>query len=467
LLFPNRVPDAQHEKQQQRRHTRNHQGVTVAKRERLSLDDAQILRLESPAIKGHTGKVLVLAPDSDGRALSPARLRDRVAQRIGRFPRLSQRVEEPRLRLGRPAWVDAPEVDLDWHVAETGPLDPLSDEEFRRAVGDALSERLDHARPLWRIDTLRLTGDRVGLIGRIHHAMADGVSAIKLAAGLLWDEQVDEATPAAPPTRMVTAEESARPAPRSPAADETRILVRLPAALWRELRPGEDSVLDRHIGADREVAWTAFPLERLKRIEHGAGLGVTVNDVVLAVVAGGLRRWLAGADSRPHDLRVQVPVCLHAREEGKGELGNRDSFLNVDLPLAEPDPLARLRTINAETSERKLEHDADALYAFFHAIGRFRPLYRGVTRLTSGPREFALSVSNVPGPRQRAVILGHAVEQFCSFAEPADRHALRVSVISLAGELAFGLCSDPDAIADLDGLRGALAESIAELEGAI
>ena len=87
--------------------------------------------------------------------------------------------------------------------------------------------------------------------------------------------------------------------------------------------------------------------------------------------------------------------------------------------------------------------------------------------MTSGPREFALSVSNVPGPRQRAVILGHPVEQFCSFAEPADRHALRVSVISLGGELAFGLCSDPDAIADLDGLRGALAESIAELEGAI
>jgi len=446
---------------------RDDQGVTAARRERISLDDAQILRLESAAIKGHTGKVLVLAPDSEGRALSPARLRDRVAERISAFPRLSQRVEEPRLRLGRPAWVEAPEVALDWHVAETGPPDPLSDEEFRRAVGEVLSERLDHARPLWRIDALRLTGDRVGLIGRIHHAMADGVSAIKLAAGLLWDERVDDATPSLRSSRTDAHREPARPGSPSPTAGEARILVRLPAALWRELRPGEDSVLDRHIGPDREVAWTTFPVERLKRIEHGAGDGVTINDVVLAVVAGGLRRWLAGPDGRPHDLRVQVPVCLHAREEEKGELGNRDSFLNVDLPLAEPDPLTRLRVINAETRERKLEHDADALYAFFHALGRFRPLYRGVTRLTSGPREFALSVSNVPGPRQRAVILGHAVEQFCSFAEPADRHALRVSVISLGGELAFGLCSDPDAIADLDGLRGALAESIAELEGAV
>ena len=141
--------------------------------------------------------------------------------------------------------------------------------------------------------------------------------------------------------------------------------------------------------------------------------------------------------------------------------------MNLDLPLTEPDPLARLRFINEETKERKLDHDADALYTFFHAIGRFRPLYQGVTRLTSGPRQFALSVSNVPGPRQSAVIMGHVVEQFCSFAEPADRHTLRVSVISLSGELAFGLCSDPEAIADLDALRGALADSIAELEGAV
>jgi diacylglycerol O-acyltransferase / wax synthase len=243
--------------------------------------------------------------------------------------------------------------------------------------------------------------------------------------------------------------------------------VRLPAALWRELRPGRDTKLDQHIGPAREVAWTSFPLERLKRIEHGAPERVTVNDVVLAVVAGALRRWLPRAGGIAKDLRVQCPVSLHAREESGSELGNRDSFMNVDLPIAEPDPLARLSRINADTRERKLEHDADALYAFFHALGRFRPLYRGVTRLTSGPREFALSVSNVPGPRQRAVVLGHAVEQFCSFAEPADRHALRVSVISLGGELAFGLCSDPEAISELDGLRGALADSIAELEGAV
>ena len=327
--------------------------MSSATRERLSQDDAQILRLESRAIKGHTGKVLVVAPGSDGRALSIDGLRDQVRERMGAFPRLGQRVEEPRLRLGRPAWVEAPDLDLDWHVAEPGHADPLSDEELRHAVGDLLSERLDHTRPLWRFDALPLTGERTALVGRIHHAMADGVSAIRLVAGLLWDAEAG--SPSSPPPAQAPRSGSttgssggAAPAgvPRRARRREARILIRLPAALWRELRPGTDSDLDRHIGPAREVAWTSFPLERLKRIEHGAGDGVTVNDVVLAVIAGGLRRWLGSGDGSPRDLRVQCPVCLHAREEAGGQLGNRDSFMNLDLPISESDPAARLRLIN-------------------------------------------------------------------------------------------------------------------------
>ena len=434
-------------------------------RERLSVDDAQILRLESPAVKGHTGKVLTVAPDAQANRLAVSRLRGRVAERMDNFPRLGQRVAEPRLGLGRPAWLATPDLDLEWHVAEPRHADPLSDEELRQAVGELLSERLDHTRPLWRIDALPLTGERLALVCRIHHAMADGVSAIRLISGLLWDEGSSSSPPRASSS---TPSKPAPPgAPPRPEAGEARIMVRLPAALWRELRPGRDTQLDQHIGPSREVAWTTFPLERLKRIEHGADCPATVNDVVLAVIAGGLRRWLPQVGGIAEKLRVQCPVSLHAREEGKGQLGNRDSFMNVDLPIAEEDPTERLRLINTETRERKFDHDADALYAFFHALGRFRPLYKGVTRLTSGPREFALSVSNVPGPRERALILDHAVEQLCSLAEPADRHALRISVVSLGGELAFGLCSDPDAISNLDALRGALADSIAELEGAV
>src|SRR4051794_4845911 len=183
--------------------------------ERLSLDDAQILRLESPVIKGHTGKGLILAPGSAGDRLSVPQLRERVSQRMATFPRLGQRVVEPRLGLGRPAWADAEDVDLDWHIAEPGHADPLSDEELRGAIGELLSERLDHTRPLWRLDCLPLTGNRFAIVGRIHHAMADGVSGIKLVAGLLWDLNVETPNPHA---SSAPAPATANSAPAKPAA---------------------------------------------------------------------------------------------------------------------------------------------------------------------------------------------------------------------------------------------------------
>jgi diacylglycerol O-acyltransferase / wax synthase len=438
--------------------------MSTAAPEPLGFDDARILHLESDAIKGHTGKLLVLEPGTDGAGVDPAALRARAAERIGAFSRLGMRVIDVN---GAPAWAEAPEIDLDWHIAAAGGSVPLDEEAFRGLAGEILAQRLDHGRPLWRIDVIPLEGGRTGLVGRIHHAMADGVTAIRLVAGLLFDEP--ESDHAVPPEHRADAASSAAAAAEktSLAAEhhERPLLVRLPGALRRELRPGADTPLDKHIGSEREVAWTAIPLERLKAIGHAADGGATVNDAVLAVVAGGLRSWLGAAESRPAKLRAQVPVCLHLREGGTA-VGNRDSFLNVDLPLDEPDPLERLRLINAETRERKSEHDADTLYSFFHALGRFRPLYEGVTRIVSGPREFALSVSNVPGPRERPLICGHEVREFCSIAEPADRHALRVAVISLGGDLAFGLCSDPHAIGELNHLADALEESVAELEEA-
>jgi WS/DGAT/MGAT family acyltransferase len=372
---------------------------------------------------------------------------------------LRLRLEKPAARNGPAYWVRDEALDLDWHLNTEA--DELDEAAFRAAVGRLMGERLDHERPLWRVDVIPLEGERTGVVTRIHHALADGVTAIRTIGGLLWDTS----EPAAP---------RHAPAPAKPAKAETesekrargaglRHAAKLPAALARELRPGGDSVLDRHIGPSREVAWVGVPLERLKAIGHSAGEGVTVNDVVLAVVAGALRKWLEAAHVKPHGLRAQIPVCLHLQDSSTA-IGNRDSFLNVDLPIDEPDAAERLRRINAETSVRKLDHDAETLYKFFHALGHFKPLYRGVTRVTSGPREFALSVSNVPGPRDPVQILGHGVEEFSSFAEPADRHALRVSVVSIGGVLAFGVCSDPEAVPGIDRLAAGIEASIAELE---
>ena len=426
-------------------------------RQELSFDDAQILRLESASIMGHTTKALVLGPGESGRRIDSASLRARVAERLAEAPRLQLRLVRPSSPHEQPAWEKDADMDLDWHVTAGGGA-PLDDARFRATVGALMGERLDHERPLWRLDVVPLEGERTGIVGRIHHALADGVTAIRVVGGLLWD---------AVPSRETRKgnEPSSLTAPK-PAAEAKPSSRRLMGALERELRPGAGSPFDHHIGPRREVAWASFPLERLKAIEHAAGEGVTVNDVALAAVAGALRAWLAASGASPHGLRAQVPVCLHLRDES-GDIGNKDSFLNVALPLDEADPLQRLRRINAETRERKLDHDAETLYAFFHALGHFKPLYEGVTRITSGPREFALSVSNVPGPRNPVQVLEHVVDDFCSFAEPADRHALRVSIVSLGGAIAFGFCSDPDAVAGVDGLAEALVGSIAELDAAV
>ena len=433
--------------------------------EPLSVDDAQILRLESAAIKGHTGKLLVLAPGADGASLDPAALRDRVGERIASFPRLRQRVELP--GHGQPSWVEAA-LDLGWHVAEAGARHAARRGGLPRSPPARSSpERLDHERPLWRLDVLPLEGGRTGIVGRIHHAMADGVTAIRIAAGLLWDQPENEGggdLRARPQAEARGDQAAAERAPLPPEHRERPLLVRLPGRFAASSAPARDTVLDRHIGSEREVAWTVVPLERLKAIGQAAGEGITVNDVVLAVVAGGLRQLARGRGvaARQTSAPRSRSACTCARAVPRSATATRSS--TSTFPLSEPDPVERLRAINAETSEAKLDHDADTLYSFFHALGRFRPLYDGVTRIISGPREFALSVSNVPGPRERPLILGHEVREFCSFAEPADRHALRVAVISLGGDLAFGLCSDPEAIGELDHLAEALEASVAELE---
>ena len=200
------------------------------------------------------------------------------------------------------------------------------------------------------------------------------------------------------------------------------------------------------------------PAVVLHREQH-----VTVNDVLLAIVTGAIRRWLSTHDEPMEAMRVQIPVSMHHRDDDGDALGNRDSFLFCDLPISEPDPRARLDAINSETSSRKGHHDPDELYSFFHSLSHIRPLYRVASDLASGPREFALSVSNVPGPREPVSLLGSRVTELFSVAEPADRHALRASVISLAGRMGFGFCTDPGAVPGVADLANGLDTSLAEL----
>jgi diacylglycerol O-acyltransferase / wax synthase len=454
--------------------------------DRLSFDDVEILRLKSSSIAVHTMKVLLLEPGSG--PLDVGELRRRVEARLAREPRARQRVVFTPLRLGPPAWVDDPDFELERHVALRPGTEGIDEAELHRAAAEVMAERLDPSRPLWALDLIGPLADgRTAIVARIHHAMMDGISSTRFLGVLLWDgagQQPDPSPwePEPAPSGLELATEALRGraagvlpgtarlarAATSPArwADGARALAALPGAVRRELRPGAvDAELDQRIGSGRAVAFADVPLATLKAIGRSRPGHVTVNDVMLAAVAGALRRWLEHGREEAA-LRAQVPVSLHHRDEREDQLGNRDSFLNVDLPLGEPDPVRRLERINSETTEGKLRGDPGELYHLFHALSRLGPIYRATSRAASSPREFGLAISNVPGPREPIHVGGRRVERLGSVAEPAPHHALRVSAISHAGTVTVGFCSDPDALSGLERLADAFSAAVDELRDA-
>jgi WS/DGAT/MGAT family acyltransferase len=416
--------------------------------DRLADDDARILRVESDVITGHTLKLVILEP---GAALDIDELKSAVAKRLATQPRATQRVDTSG---PEPRWVDAADFDISHHIRRRTTPECVSQEDLWRTVSGLMSEHLDRAQPLWTFDVIGPLGDgREAIAARIHHAMADGIAAVRFLHAVLWDPHPE------PPSR---AQPGLRPA--SPDHDWLAEAMRMPGAIVRELgHPGSRSPFDLPITGARELAFTVAPLAELKAIGASRPAHATVNDVLLATIAGGLRDWLGvGAASAPH-LHAQVPVSLHHRDEAASDLGNRDSFMNVDLPLAEADPLTRLDRISAETSQRKNRGDAEELYDLFHALGRLKHIGTAVRRLAGNAREFSVSISNVPGPAVPVGVAGRRVQHLFSSSEPAEHHALRISAISCAGDLGIGLCTDPQALPDVARLAEAIRNSYDEL----
>ena len=162
-------------------------------------------------------------------------------------------------------------------------------------------------------------------------------------------------------------------------------------------------------------------------------------------------------------MRAQVPVSMHRRDESAADLSNRDSFLSVDLPISEPDPLRRLELINAETVERKDLHDADALYALLpRSLARRPAVPRGDAPRGRPARVQPLDLER-PGAARTGLRARRRVSDLHSIAEPADRHALGSSAVSLAGTMHIALCTDPDALPGLHRLGRGIERSVEEL----
>ncbi|MDT5250423.1 MAG: hypothetical protein QOJ28_3057, partial [Mycobacterium sp.] len=397
--------------------------------DRLSPDDAHILNLESTAITGHTLKLVVLEP---GPPLDVDALRPAVAARLSSQPRATDRVDTS---AADARWVEATDFDIDDHVRRRVDGLTASRSDLWRIVSGLMSEHLDRRHPLWTFDVIGPLDDgREAIAVRIHHAMCDGIAAVRFLDDVLFDVRPQLPTAANRPGVHAMPPALSR-------RDQAR---RMPAAVIRELgHPSARSPFDRPITVTRELAFTAAPLAELKSIGASRPTRATVNDVLLTIVAGGLRTWLERHERVRRHLRAQVPVSLHHRNEDATESGNRDSFMNVDLPLGVRDPLAMLDLISAQTRERKRLDDADEMYDLLHALGAVRYVGKAAKRLTNSPREFSLAISNVPGPPTVVEVSGRRVQNLFSSSEPGAHHALRISAISCAGDIGIGLCTDP------------------------
>jgi diacylglycerol O-acyltransferase len=425
-----------------------------AESEPLSTEDLAILRLESDTVAGHTLKVAILDPPPTGRRPDVDALRARIAARIERAPRLRYRLVAASGR--RAAWVDDPTFDLREHVRAISGPGTASDDDLRRVCARMMEERLDRARPLWTIDLLDpLEQGRLALIWRLHHSMADGATAMRLAEGVLWDARGVGKPDGGSGKHSALVELREALAARRPG--------RLPGTLRRELRRSRNpSPFDGIVGTRRAVSFASVRLGSLRRAAKALVQGVTVNDAVLALVCGGLRSWAESRGDRLGSLRVRIPVCLHPRAESPA-VCNRNSFFCVALPLGEPDSVERLRLITQETALRKRAADALVVDTLVRDVARMAPSLRHfLDRLTLHPHAFALNVSNVVGPTYIPSVLGAPVRALYSIADVDRWHGLRVAVISMGDELGFGLCADPAIVGDLEPLvDGMLAESAA------
>jgi hypothetical protein len=412
----------------------------------LTPEDRAILALARGSVVGHTCKVLVAGSDD----IDAETLRRALAGRVAAAPLLCRRLGGSE---HAPTWEPVDDLDLEAHVVAGIASRPLDRSELCVIVAELFTQRLDRSRPLWRLDVIGPLADGgVALVWRIHHALADGQASMQLLRDVLLDV-TPAAAKAVPPTKRAVASSAAHHSHWHSTFGFAR----------REFGDRHASPFDGTIGATREIAFATAPLQALHDAarRHCSG---TVNDAVLAVVAGALRRWVERHHGSLGNLRVRVPVSLHQPGDG---VGNRDSYFGVDLPLHERDPVARLAAIHAETAECKADHDAQTMDTLLRDLGRVSPrLAQLCQRVEGSPRAFALAVSNVPGPRREVSVLGAPVHALHSLAEIGERHALRVTVVSLADTLHFGLCADPTIVGGVSGLADDLMAEAEVLTGA-
>jgi diacylglycerol O-acyltransferase len=473
--------------------------------------DAQFLALEDTRQTGHVAGLAILDPNTaPGGALACDDIKMLVSDRLPLLPPLRWRLAEVPLGLDYPYWVDDVDFDLDFHVRELALAPPGSDAQLAEQVARITSRPLDRARPLWELYLIHgLEAGHVAMLTKIHHALIDGMSGSEIM-GLLLDlgPEGPDVTPdpdwkgdaEAPPGTLEMLGRGLLGVPRYPLRllraapkaipniDETpfgvlpgaEVVSRL-ATTARRLVGEETSAPRQHLAApktsfnarissQRRFTFGQLSLEDVKAVKNVHGC--TVNDVIVSLCAGAVRRWLIEHGELPGDpLVAQVPVSVRSSEE-MGTYGNRILLMSAPLFTDEPDPVTRLHRTHDALGDMKVRHRALPADLLQDANNFIPPaVFSRAARLTfrlatSGPGRptWNLVVSNVPGPQIPLYCAGARLVANYPVSVITDGMGLNITVMSYCGHLDFGLIADRDQMPDLTRLMEWLGDELAALQ---
>ena len=457
----------------------------MASGERLTGLDASFLHLEDGPAHMHVASTLLFEgppPDYDD-------FREHIESRLHLVPRFRQKLRFVPYGQGRPVWVDDPQFNPHYHVRHTALPAPGSEEQLRTLAARVFSQRLDRGKPMWELWLVDgLADGRFAIVGKSHHCLVDGVGGMDITT-VLFDAQREPPDPPDPEpwipgpepsdTELLARavlERATRPAE---AARGVRALFRRPRKVVAALVDGLESVgalaragisapqspFNVEIGPYRRFAWVRADLEDLKAVKRAEG--GTVNDVVVAAVAGALGRYLRarGHATANLELKAMVPISVRMADE-HGDAGNRVSTMYAPLPVGIGDPSERMHAVSAAMGDLKESKQAVGA-SILTGLADFAPptILGEVGRLQSRQRFFNMVVTNVPGPQFPLYLLGRRLEAVFPMVPLAKRQAVCFGIMSYDGQLNFGLIGDFDAMADLDDLAADLEASIAELTG--
>jgi len=461
----------------------------MAHYDRMSALDASFLGLEDGNCHMHVGAVMLFDAGplrrTDG-GIDIERIRKAVHARLHLVPRFRQKLMfVPYERM--PVWVDDERFRLAYHVRHTALPHPGDERALKRLVGRVMSQPLDRNRPLWEMWIVEgLEDDHVALVSKTHHCMVDGISGADLMSVILSpfpDSDPGNPEPWKPRKRPTNAElvldalsrRVAQPVEAARVMYETFLDNRritefvdnveaVLQTLAPALNPASQTPINIEVGPHRRFDWTAMKVADLKAVKNV--LGGTLNDVVLATVAGALRSFLAQRGIDPDDLAIRAMVPVSVRTAGeRGTLGNRVSQMAVPLPVHIADPQERLQAVRATTHDIKDSKQALGAQVLTTISEWAVPnLLVQAVRLANRTRPYNLIVTNVPGPQIPLYMLGSQMLTAYPVVPLFENLGIVVGLFSYNGGLYWGVNADWEQIPDLHELVVATEEAFAELQ---